>query len=67
LPSSEVYFTRRGFNGTRDFYDRFLRLGAVVTWPEGAAATAWVNRSARIAVPDRALRACLAALAATAA
>ena len=62
----EEFFTRRGFAGTRDFYDRFLRLGAVITWSEPTAnpggADAWVNGSARIPVPERALRACLAAL-----
>jgi hypothetical protein len=62
----EEFFTRRGFAGTRDFYDRFLRLGAVITWSEPAVepgrADAWVNGSARIPVPERPLRACLAAL-----
>lgn len=62
----EPFFTRRGFAGTRDFYDRFLRLGAVITWSEPAAdagrADAWMNGSARIGVPERPLRACLAAL-----
>jgi hypothetical protein len=62
----EEFFTRRGFAGTRDFYERFLRLSAVITWSEagGAAgrAEAWVNGSARTAVPARALRACVDAL-----
>jgi hypothetical protein len=58
----EAFFTRRRFASTRDFYDRFLRLGAVVTWPETGTADAWMNGSARIPVPDRALRACLSAL-----
>ncbi|HET6380772.1 MAG TPA: hypothetical protein VFH63_07015 [candidate division Zixibacteria bacterium] len=62
----EGFFTRRGFAGTRDFYDRFLRLGGVLTWAEAAVgetrAAAWVNRSARSPLPDRALRACLTAL-----
>lgn len=58
----EEFFIRRRFAGTRDFYDRFLRLGAVVTWPEHGPAEAWLNRSARIPVPDRAMRACLDAL-----
>ena len=44
--------------------------GRVITWCEGAEAearaTPWVNRSARIAVPDRALEACLACLRASA-
>jgi hypothetical protein len=62
----EDFFTRRGFAGTRGFYERYLRLGAVLVWCEGAAgdarATLWTNRSARIAVPERAARACLACL-----
>ncbi len=62
----DAFFTSRGLRGTRGFHDRFLRLGSVVVWSEGAAgddrAGAWTNRSARIAVPDRALRACLACL-----
>jgi hypothetical protein len=59
----EAFFTSRGLRGTRGFYERFLRLGSVLVWCEGAAgdarASAWTNRSARIAVPERALRACL--------
>jgi hypothetical protein len=62
----EDFFTARGLRGTRGFHDRFSRLGTVLVWCEGAAgdarATAWTNRSARIAVPDRSARACLAAL-----
>ncbi|MGH2456567.1 MAG: hypothetical protein ACRDHD_09975 [Candidatus Limnocylindria bacterium] len=62
----EAFFASRGFAGTRDFYDRYLRLGAVLVWAESAAgdarATIWHNRSARIAVPERAARACLASL-----
>ena len=62
----EAFFQRRAFEGTRDFYHRFLRLGAVVTWCEGgigdARAISWRNGSARIPVPEPALRACLAAL-----
>ena len=62
----EDFFTARGLRGTRGFNDRFLRLGSVLVWCEGAAgdarASAWTNRSARIALPDRSLRACLVAL-----
>ena len=62
----EEFFQRRGFEGTRDFYHRFLRLGAVVTWcedgQESARVQPWENGSARIPVPPSALRACLAAL-----
>ena len=60
------FFTRRGFAGTRGFYDRYLRLGAVLVWCEDATGEAraalWTNPSARIAVPDRAAQACLACL-----
>jgi hypothetical protein len=61
----EAYFTRRAFEGTRQFYDRFLRLGAVVVWNAsgaGGAATAWRNPSARIPVPERALAAAVSCL-----
>lgn len=55
-----------GFDTARAFYQRFLRLGAVIVWSESAVgderATTWVNPSARLVVPDAALRACLAAL-----
>ena len=62
----EAFFVDRDFDGTRGFYDRFLRLGAVLVWCDAGTgerrAAAWVNRSARIAVPERAVRACLTAL-----
>lgn len=62
----EAFFTTRGFDGSRGFYARFLRLGAVVAWCEGApggARTAlWRNPSARIEIPERALRASVACL-----
>lgn len=62
----EEFFRRRGFEGTRDFYHRFLRLGSVVTWCEaggpGARVQTWENGSARIPAPPAALRACHAAL-----
>jgi hypothetical protein len=63
----EVFFTDRGFEGTRGFYERYLRLGAVFVWCEGAAgadqrATLWLNRSARIAMPEAAARAGLECL-----
>ena len=55
-----------GSTGARGFYERYLRLGAVLVWCEGATeearAALWTNRSARIAVPDRAAQACLACL-----
>lgn len=62
----EEFFVRRGFAGTRAFHDRFRRLGAVLVWSDAAAAgercTTWLNSSARIPVPDRALLATAAAL-----
>ncbi|MFL5640739.1 MAG: hypothetical protein ACJ771_00175 [Chloroflexota bacterium] len=62
----EPFFTGRGFDGSRGFYDRFLRLSAVLIWCERATgeerASLWGNRSARIALPDQVARACLACL-----
>ena len=62
----EAYFASRGFEGTRGFYRRYLRLGAVLVWRDGAAGddrvTVWRNGSARIPVSDRAMRACAACL-----
>lgn len=62
----EAFFVSRGFQGTRGFYERFLRLGAVLVWCERAAgdarATLWSNRSARIETPSRAMLASLACL-----
>ena len=62
----EALFIQRGFAGTREFHDRYLRLGAVLVWCEEASGDAraalWTNRSARIAVPPRALGACLLSL-----
>jgi hypothetical protein len=65
----DPFFASRGFKGTRDFYQRLLRLGAVLVWCEPAIGEAraalWSNRSARIALPERAARAALACLRAT--
>jgi hypothetical protein len=62
----EAFFADRGFDGSRGFYDRFLRLGAVFSWSETGVgegrATSWTNRSARIPLPDPASRACLTCL-----
>jgi hypothetical protein len=62
----EDVFARRGFDGTRGFFDRFLRLGGVLTWCEAASGDAraalWTNGSARIAVADQVARAVLACL-----
>jgi hypothetical protein len=60
------FLAAAGFESRRAFYDRFLRLGAVLTWCESAPgdhrAELWTNRSARIAVPERPAAACLALL-----
>jgi len=62
----EAFFATRGFKGTREFYECFLRLGGVVAWSEtaigDARATLWSNGSARIALPERAVRASMLAL-----
>ena len=59
----DAFFAGRGFEGSRGFYDRYLRLSAVIVWCEvagpDARATLWTNRSARIALPDPASRACV--------
>jgi len=57
----ETFFARRGLEGARDFYERYLRLGGVLVWCEGSLgdtrAALWVNRSARIPLPERDIRA----------
>jgi hypothetical protein len=62
----DAFFIGRGFDGARGFYQRYLRLGAVLVWCEGAEgddrAALWSNGSARIAVPERAARACVTCL-----
>ncbi len=62
----EAFFARHGLDGSRGFYERYLRLGAVVVWsetaPDEARAGLWVNRSARIALPARARTTLLACL-----
>jgi hypothetical protein len=62
----EPFFVGRRFDSTRDFHRRFMRLGAVIVACDGAPgdarASLWVNREARIAVPERALRAAVAAI-----
>lgn len=62
----EAFFAFRGVDGTRAFYERFLRLGGVIVWCEAAPAdgraSSWTNGSARIAVPEGATRAVLACL-----
>jgi hypothetical protein len=60
------FFIERGLDGIREFHQRSLRLGTVIAWFEDrhgeARAVPWVNRSARIPVPDPAARAVLACL-----
>jgi len=61
----EPYFAGRGFDGSRGFYDRFLRLGAVFVLCEGAdgiparycGRTVGADR-----LPARAAQACLGCL-----
>ena len=61
----DAFFAGRGF-GRREFNQRYLRLGAVLVWCEGAAGeervSSWINRASRIAVPKRAVRACVLSL-----
>jgi hypothetical protein len=60
------FLSRYGFEGSRAFYHRYHRLGAVIIWSERmdgeARAAWWVNRSAGMAVPEPALRACVRCL-----
>jgi hypothetical protein len=62
----EAFFARGGFEDTRSFYDRYLRLGGVLIWCEGAIGDAraalWVNRSARIPLSERDIRAAVRCL-----
>jgi hypothetical protein len=62
----EAFFVRAGFSDTRDFYQRYLRLGGVIAWCEDANGDArqelWTNASARMALPERATRAISEAL-----
>jgi hypothetical protein len=62
----DAFFATRRLDGTRGFHQRFLRLSGVLVWCEEAdgdgRAAAWINPSARIALPDPALRAVLLAL-----
>jgi hypothetical protein len=61
-----TFLRAAGFEGSRAFYERYLRLGAVLVWCESAdgeaRANLWINRSARIALPDPAAKAMLACL-----
>ena len=58
----EAFFTARGFEGSRAFHQRLLRLGGVIAWRDGIGADLWVNRSARISLPEPATRAVVGCL-----
>ncbi len=62
----EAILRAAGVGSTRAFYERFLRLGGVITLADDAdgeaRATAWINRSARIPLPGRTVGACLLTL-----
>jgi len=58
----DAFFASRGFDGARAFHQRLLRLGGVIAWREGAGAEVWLNKSARIALPEAATRAVVACL-----
>ena len=62
----ETFFATRGFKGAREFHERYLRLGGVMVWSERATgdarAATWSNPSARLALPERAVRACVLSL-----
>jgi hypothetical protein len=62
----DAYFAFRGVHGSRTFYQRFLRLAGVIVWSETRTGDSrvswWLNGSARIALPERTLRAVLACL-----
>jgi hypothetical protein len=62
----ETFFTASGYDGTRQFYDRYLRLGGVFVLCDTATgdgrAALWLNPSSRIGLPARAAAACLRAL-----
>ena len=62
----EAFFVDRGLAGTRWFYERFARLSLVFVAGEAGEgderASIWVNRIARIPLPPRAARGCLASL-----
>jgi hypothetical protein len=62
----EAFFERGGFVSARAFYQRFLRLSAVLVWAETSRfderVSSWVNPSARIGAAPEALRALVGAL-----
>ncbi|HEX6138931.1 MAG TPA: hypothetical protein VF013_00520 [Candidatus Limnocylindria bacterium] len=56
----ETFFVGRGFESSRGFYQRFLRLGGAVIFNEMASGTGharlWANPSARIPLPSQVAR-----------
>jgi hypothetical protein len=60
----EAYFSGRGFRGSREFNQRYVRLGGVLVWAEQARGdhrvSWWSNHSARITLPERSVRAVMA-------
>ncbi|HEX5039956.1 MAG TPA: hypothetical protein VFW95_07465 [Candidatus Limnocylindria bacterium] len=60
----EAFFVARGFEGSKAFYQRLLRLGGIFAWRDGADADLWINGSSRIPLPERASRAVVACLSA---
>jgi hypothetical protein len=60
----DAFFDRAGLESGRGFYERFLRLSAIIAWCDEAEgderATLWVNPSARIPLQARAGQASLA-------
>lgn len=58
----DAFFAERGFDGSRAFYQRYLRLGGAIAWSEETGAAAWINHSARIPLPDPATRAVVTCL-----
>jgi hypothetical protein len=66
----DAFFTRRGFESARDFYAHYLRLSAVLLLNlvnagarQGAAFVGiWLNKEARLPLPEGAATACLRCL-----
>jgi hypothetical protein len=60
----DAFFDRVGLKDGRGFYERFLRLSAVISWCDEAQGddrvTLWANPSARVPLQARAGQACLA-------
>lgn len=61
----EAFFASHGLGNSRGFYERFLRLNAVIAWSEDAdveRAVSWINRSARMTLREPVIRACVTCL-----